>query len=218
MTTDRERILSQFIDAWNTGQRPDVDDFIERAPADERAELAEDITSFLTWAPTPDYDGATLDAIAAEPIVAEVFAIARGPNGLWPSLLPRLRARSSVTTAQLASGLVGLLGLPSGSERKTEAYLTQMERGELAPAGVSRRLLDALSRLLGVRRDELEGAGDVGRWHTPPRPAPAIRFRAAPGAAEPVREDLEVLADALMPPAETEKDWDEVDELFRGGR
>ena len=93
-----------------------------------------------------------------------------------------------------------------------------MERGELAPARVSRRLLDALSRLLGVRRDELEGAGDVGRWHTPPRPAPAIRFRAAPGAAEPVREDLEVLANALMPPAETEKDWDEVDELFRGGR
>jgi hypothetical protein len=216
VTTDRERILSQFIDAWNTGRRPDVDDFIDRAPPDERAELAEDIASFLIWAPSPDYDGATLDAIAEEPIVAEVLA--RGPTGLWPTLLPRLRARSSVTTAQLASGLVGLLGLPSGSAQKTEAYLTQMEQGELAPAGVSRRLLDGLSRLLGVRRDELEGAGDVGRWHTPPPAAPAIRFRAVPGAAEPLREDLEVLADALMPPAEVQRDWDEVDELFRGGR
>jgi hypothetical protein len=218
VTTDRERILSQFIDAWHAGQRPDVDDFVDRAPAEERNELADDIATFLTWAPTPAYDGAALDAIEAEPIVAEALAAARGPGGLWPSLLPRLRARAAVSTAQLASGLVDLLALPSGSQRKTEVYLERMEDGELAPAGVSRRLLDGLARLLGVARDELEGAGDLGRWQTPPAAAaPAIQFRAAPGAAEAIREDLEVLADALMPPDDDE-DWDEVDELFRGGR
>ena len=93
-----------------------------------------------------------------------------------------------------------------------------MEHGELAPAGVSRRLLDGLARLLGVAQDELEGAGDLGGWQTPPAAAAsAIQFRAAPSAAEAIREDLEVLADALMPPTDGE-DWDEIDELFRGGR
>src|SRR3954469_16278614 len=195
VTLDRERILSQFIDAWNAGMRPDVDDFVGRAPADERDDLADDIATFLVWAPTPDYDGASLDAMASDPIVQEALAGARSPGGLWPSLLPRLRARAAVSTAQLASSLVGSLGLPSGSEAKTAAYLEQMEQGELAPAGVSRRLLDGLSRLLHVGPDELEGAGDLALRPAPP-PA-AFQFRADAGAAEAVREDLEVLADAL---------------------
>lgn len=217
MTTDRERILSQFIDAWNAGQRPDVDDFVERAPEPERPELVDDIASFLTWAPTPRYDGATLDAIASDPIVVEALAAAQGPGGLWPSLLPRLRARAALSTAQLASGLAELLGLPAGSTTKTQTYLEQMEHGELEPTGVSRRLLAGVSRLLGVPLGELEGAGDLADWHTPP-PAAAVQFRADAGAAEAAREDLEVLADALAAPGYADEGWDEVDELFRGGR
>src|SRR4051794_32786874 len=127
VTTDRERVLSEFIDAWNAGRRPDVDAFLERAPEAERAALAEAIASFLTWAPTPDYDAATLRQIAAEPIVREALGATRQPAGLWPSLLPRLRARASVTTGQLASRLVQALALPAGSEGKTEGYLEQME-------------------------------------------------------------------------------------------
>src|SRR4051812_39119514 len=146
VTTDRERVLSEFIDAWNAGRRPDVDAFLERVPEPERAPLAEEITTFLTWAPTPDYDDATLAQIAAEPIVREALGATEQPAGLWPSLLPRLRDRASLTTAQLASRLVEALKLPARSEPKTEGYLEQMERGDLDPSGVSRRLLETLAR------------------------------------------------------------------------
>ena len=214
MTPARERILSQFIDAWNAGLRPEADAYLERAPEEERAELAEDISSFLTWAPTPDYSAATLEQIAAEPIVQAALAAARGPGGLWPELLPRLRARAALSRTQVAAALVELLRLPSGSERKAETYLGRMEEGELEPTGVSRRLLDALARVLRVPVGELEGAGDLGAWRPPP-PAPAAQFRAQAGAEESVREDLEVLARAL---SFQHEEWDEVDELFRGGR
>ena len=45
-------------------------------------------------------------------------------------------------------------------------------------------------------------------------PAPAL-FRAEGAAAEELRADLDVIADALAAPAGGE--WDDVDELFRGG-
>jgi hypothetical protein len=211
VTPDSDRILSEFIDAWNAGRRPDVDEYLERAPEADRAQLADAIAAFLVWAPTPDYSDTALEAIAAEPAVQSALAAARGPGGLWPELLPRLRARAALSTAQLAGALVELLRLPSGSERKTEGYLEQMERGILEPTGVSRRLLDGLARVLRVPVRELEGAGDVGTWR-----APAPQFRAKAGAAETVREDLEVLADVLA--AAPSADWDEVDKLFRGGR
>ena len=61
----------------------------------------------------------------------------------------------------------------------------------------------------------------------PSSKAPAISGRGAnrhrllssareTGAAESVREDLEVLADVLA--AGSSEDWDEIDVLFRGGR
>ena len=212
MTPDRDRILSAFVDAWNAGDRPEVDAFVGRVPEAERAELAEAIAAFLTWAPTPAYSAATLDAIAAEPAVQAALAASRGPGGLWPELLPRLRTRAGLSPPQLAAALVRGLGLQAGSEGKAEGYLQRMERGELEPAGVSRRLLGGLARVLGVPAGELEGAGDVGTW----QPAAAARFRAEAGAAEAVREDLEVLADVLA--ARPDEDWDEVDALFRGGR
>lgn len=209
MTSDR--VLSQFIDAWNAGLRPDVDAYLERVPADERPELAEALSSFLTWAPAPDYGGAALDAIAAEPAVVAATSAA-----LWPALLPPLRRRAALSTRELAARVVELLRLPAGSAAKTERYLTRMEAGELEPAGVSRRLLEALGRILGIPAGELEAAGDVSALRASPPAAAPARFRAAPGAADAVREDLEILADALS--AAPADDWDEVDVLFRGGR
>jgi hypothetical protein len=54
-TTDRDRILSEFIDAWNAGRRPDVDDYLARVDESERGELADALTAFLRFAPTPGY-------------------------------------------------------------------------------------------------------------------------------------------------------------------
>jgi Helix-turn-helix domain len=207
---DPDRILSDFIDAWNAGRRPDFDEHLERAAEADRERLAADITAFVAFAPTPDYDDAALAAIRAEPVVAAGAAAATAPGGLWPALLPRLRERAALSTAQLAAGLVGALGLPSDRESKTRGYLERLETGELEPRGLSGRLLDAMARLLGVPRDELEGAGAFGA----PAAAPAL-FRAEGPAAETTRADLDVIADALAAPSGAQ--WDEVDELFLGG-
>lgn len=216
MTTMRERVLSEFIDAWNDGRRPDVHAYLERVDATERDALADDIATFLTWAPEPDYDDAALAGLEAEPIVAEAMAAAGGHAGLWPSLIPRLRKRAQLSVGDLAGRLAETLALPSAATPKTATYLTQMEHGELDPSRVSRRLLTALGSVLGIDGQELEAAGGLRGWAMPAAPAGAApMFRAADQAAGAVRADLEVLADALAAPGEG---WDEVDELFRGGR
>lgn len=210
MKADLDRILSEFMDAWNAGRRPDVDAYLERVPAANRAELADEIASWLTWAPTPPLDHEDYEAIRAEPLVREVVAALDEPAGLWPSLLPRLRRRAQLSIAQIAERLTAQLGL-QGREVKTADYLARMEEGRLDPTFVSRRVIDGLARILHVRADELEGAGALGAWASP---APAALFRAQAGAADAVHDHLELLAEGMAAPAE----WDEVDELFLGGR
>jgi transcriptional regulator with XRE-family HTH domain len=212
VASERERILSEFVDAWNAGRRPDVDDHLARAPEGERSELAEELLAFLSFAPTPSYGDAELAAIRAEPIVAGALAAAGERGGLLPALLPRLRESRSLTTSALAAELIGALGLARDREEKTAAYLRRLEGGELEPARVSRRVFEALARVLGVPRAELEGAGDLSRWG----PAAAPVFRADEHAAEAVSPHLELLADALATPGGADRD--EVDDLFLGGR
>jgi hypothetical protein len=207
---DPDRVLSDFIDAWNAGRRPDVGEHLARVDPDRRDELAGDIAAFVAFAPTPDYDDDAIAAIRAEPAVASAAAAARSTGGLWPALLPRLRSRAALSPAQLAAAVVGALGLPVDREAKTRAYLERLEAGDLEPRGLSGRLLDALARLLAVPRGDLEAAGAFGA----PPAAPAL-FRAEGPAAEALRDDLDVIADALAAPAGGE--WDEVDDLFRGG-
>lgn len=209
---ERERILSEFIDAWNAGRRPDVDEHVARAPAGERSELADDLLAFLAFAPTPSYGDAELAAIRAEPIVTEALAAPGERGGLLPALMPRLRERSSLSTPELAAELVGALDLPRDRAEKTAGYLERLEGGELEPARISRRVFDALARVLGVPRRELEGAGDLSGWG--PTPAPA--FRADEDAAEAISPHLELLGDALAAPGGAARD--EVDDLFLGGR
>ena len=209
MPPDPDRVLSDFIDAWNAGRRPDVDEHLARVEPDRRDELASDIAAFVAFAPTPDYDDAAIAAIRAEPAVASAAAAAQSRGGLWPALLPRLRERAALSTAQLAAALVGALGLPADRAPKARGYLERLEAGDLEPRGLSGRLLDALARLLGVPRDDLEAAGAFGA----PSPAPAL-FRAEGPAAEALRDDLDVIADALAAPGAGE--WDEIDDLYRG--
>jgi hypothetical protein len=218
VTSDRDQILSEFIDAWNAGRRPDVDDHLARVPEQERAELADQLVSFLSFAPTPDYDEDALAAIRAEPVVADALAAPSTRGGLLPDLLVRLRERLSWTTPQVAGELVRELGLPDDQAGKTASYLRRLERRQLDPSGVSGQVFEALARLFGVPPNELEGAADLGGWASgPARARTAMAFRADDrDAAEAVSEDLELLADALHAPGDAARD--EVDDLFLGGR
>ena len=49
--TSADRILSEFIDAWRAGDRPDAGAFVDRAPPAERPELAGAIETFMALAP-----------------------------------------------------------------------------------------------------------------------------------------------------------------------
>jgi len=217
VTTDREQLLSEFIDAWTAGRRPEVDDYLARASVNEQAELASALSSFLRLAPTPAYSDAAMSAIRLEPIVAEASAGVEDSAGILPGLLQRLRSKAELDAATLAGAVVAELELPADRVEKTASYLGRLESGELEPARVSQRVFDALARVLRVPRAQLEGAADIGGWGA--RPAMAAGgplFRAEDDAAAAVSGHLDVLADALEASGGAARD--EVDELFLGGR
>jgi hypothetical protein len=205
-----DRALSEFIDDWNAGRRPQVDACLERVAEPDRAELAYQLMTWLEIAPTPAYGEAARKAIAAEPVVQEAIAAMSSESGLWPALLPRLRSRATLSLGELAAAVVRALGLGGDAEPKTENYLGELEAGRLDPGRVSRRVLDGLARALRVDVSVLEESGG-GTF----RPAPVFRAATAPRAD--TAHNLEVLADMLSAPTPT-GDWDEVDQLFRGGR
>jgi transcriptional regulator with XRE-family HTH domain len=209
--TDVDQLLSEFIDAWNAGRRPRVDDYLARAPTDQQDELAGSLGDWLAVAPTPAYDEAALRAIRAEPALRAALAVVDAEAGLWPELLPRLRERAGLSVRALATRLTAAFGL-GGQEDRAETYLQRMERGELDPARVSGRLLDALSAALGISGGELRSAGGL----SPRARAPAhALFRAERDAAASFEDELDALSRAALTPAPAP--MDELDRLFCGG-
>lgn len=210
MSAGPDRLLSEFIDAWNAGARPRVDDYLARASPSERDELGRRLEDWLLVAPTPDYGPEALAAIRAEPAFAKAIAEIEARPSAWPDLIPRLRERAGLRVRDLASRVTAAFGL-AGQEDRAEHYLGRMERGELDSTRVSRRLLDLVGGALGVSGVDLVRAGGL-------RPAAApgqAMFRAAPDAAASFEADLEALSQAAMAPAPPP--MDELDRLFLGG-
>jgi hypothetical protein len=244
--TAADRILSEFIDAWRAGARPAAGDFVDRAPPGERPELAGAIETFLAIAPEPGYDEEGWRALTTDPAVARIAAAVEADAAVartapaaepveadaafartapaaeadasvtrtapadageaWSALLPRLRAQRGLSPDGLAHALSERLGI-AGREAKARAYLDDLEHDRLVPERLSRRLLDALAAVLGTPTAWLERAS-AG----PAAPAAALYRRQG---EETVEQRLEVIADAMLAGA---GDWDEVDELFQGGR
>jgi hypothetical protein len=129
-----------------------------------------------------------------------------------PALLGRARASAGLSLRDLAGRLSRTLSLRSDREEKVAEYVGQLERGELDSRRLSRRLIDALGRVLAIDPCTLEGASRLGG----PAPAGALFRGGDADAAAEIRDRLETLAEAMAtaPPNE----WDEVDELFLGGR
>ena len=211
MSATREQVLSEFIDAWNAGKRPEVDDYIARVPEEEQAALGEELMTFLTFAPTPEYSDEALAAIKAE-----TLAVGAERSGVLAALLARLRERLGMSTADVAGELVGELGLGAEQAPKTAGYLERLEQGKLETARISRKVFDALGKLFGVPSNELEAAADYGGRRVSPVAQAAPVFRADEDAAAAAARHLEVLADALAAPGREQRD--EVDDLFLGGR
>jgi hypothetical protein len=210
-----EQVLSDFIDAWNAGGRPSVRAYLERVPAGaDRDDLAEQISTWLELAPTPAYSRSTRAEIRADPVVQHVFDAVGGDAGLWPEVIPALRARAGLSVGAVAARLVERFGLGSGSQERTADYLQRLERGELEPTRVSHRLLDALGELLGASGRTLSDAATFGGGLRPAA-AGGTLFRADDNAGDWVAQDIEALSRAAMRPAPAP--MDDLDRLFTGG-
>lgn len=209
--TSTEKVLGEFIDAWKAGERPEVDDYLQRVPEPDRDELAEQLLSWLSVAPTPAYDEATRAQIAAEPaVLAAVDALDAVVLPL-PELVATLRSRAGLAITDVASRLAAAFGL-GGQEARTATYLEQLEDDELDTSRLSQRLRDALASILGADPDLLAPSP---AWSAGPAQASPAMWRADEAPDAEVAEAFEQFAAAAMAPAP--EPMDELDRLFLGG-
>ena len=208
--TDVDRLLHEYVAAHRAREDVDPGEYLARAQGAERKELAALIDAYLARAPRREFDPKAYRASGMADGVERLSRSLTGASGLWPSLLPRLRTGAQLKRSELVERLAGALGV-RGREQKVADYYHRMEQGLLPADGVSDRVLEALGAILGRSADALrEAGGRAAQEGAPPAPssAPAFARLARPGkpAAPP---------EAAAAPEER---WDEVDELFRGGR
>jgi hypothetical protein len=206
-----DRLFSDFVDAWNRGEDPSVQEALDRAEPGEREALRGLLSGWLAIAATPALRPEAAKAVADDPVLRAALEATGREAGAWPELLPRLRDRAGLSVRAVAERLVGVFGL-RGQEERAVARLEEMERGELDATRVSRRLLDALGTVLGAPGEELAEAGTL-RFR--PAAAPSALFRADGEPVEALAEDFATLAAAAATPAPPA--MDELDRLFLGG-
>lgn len=203
-----DRVFDEFAQAWTAGRRPDVHDYLNRVSGDdEREELAQRLHEWLTIAPTPAYDEATLAKLSADPALRHAFAAGDAaeaePLG---ARLRRLREQAGLEIRDVAARLVALF--EGADEQRAADYLAKVERKKLDESRLSNRLLDGLASIL--RTDPATLA--------PRAPEPLLAqafFRADDEGQHAMRDDLAVLAALVRAPAP--EPMDETDRLFRGG-
>jgi transcriptional regulator with XRE-family HTH domain len=210
--SDVDALLSRFVEEWNAGRRPSVEDYLDQAPEGAaRDDLADQISTFLSYAPTARYDEAAMAQLLEEPAVQAAATAFEAEGSAWRALLPRLRKRAGLSQSDLAAEVLEAAGLGDEGRDKAARHLEAMERGELDATSVSDRLLAVLSRVLRMNRADLVRTGMPGAG---PAPASAM-FRREPGEGNDLEARLDLAADALATPAPA-AEWDEVDELFFG--
>lgn len=215
MTDPVDRLFGEYVAEHRAGGRADPLEFLARASSDlERDELEALIDGFLARAPRRLWDGAAFSGSTAERVADGLERALTGEAGLWAVELPRLRERAQLKRADLVARLAATLGL-TGREQKVATYYHEMEQGLLPARGVSDRVLDALASIVGSTRDALRSAGQAVAPGSPPPPAAGGVFARRAAA------DSDYAAPAPASPAQAGGpaglEWDEVDDLFRGG-
>ena len=193
-------LFERYKAAFEAGEATDMAPYLEQVSGGDRRELEALIDGYLARGARPRYSPEAFAAARASPLAQRVMA---SVNETWPVLLPRARHEAGILRSDLVKRLAEALGV-SGRRDKVERYYHQMERGLLDPARVSDRVLAALGEIVGLSKERLRVAA---RPVTPPPAGPAFARVATRAAAAP--------APAAPPPEPVE--WDEVDELFRGG-
>jgi len=214
--SDVDRLLSEYISEHRAGSEADPVGYLEQLEGTDREELAALLDAYLQRAPGREWDPEAFRGSAAEQLTQSLSKSLEGRAGLWPVVLPRLREQAKVKRADLVEALAQALGV-GASKEKVATYYHEMEQGSLESTGVSDRVLDALGRLVGASAESLRRAGqNLGQAVALEDRADAAFTRMQHAAPEYTD------ADAAKTPAParslgTAEEWDEVDELFRGG-
>ena len=206
--TEIARLLAEYVSAHQAGEEADPLVYLDRVDSEsDRVLLAGEIDRYLTSAPRRAFDAALFNSSSAAQTVVELERALAGRAGLWPAVLPPLRARAGVKRSALVERLASALGVSERSE-KVASYYHAMEQGLLDSSGVSDKVLSALAAIVGAPAELLR---DAGRPLLPPAAGaaaltPAFTRRAAWADS----------AEASTPPTNQAESWDEVDELFTG--
>jgi hypothetical protein len=211
-----ERLFAEFVEAHLGGRNPDPWEYIDRLSGDERDELEGLIDAYYMDAPPREWDAGDFKGSDAERVADAIDRCFRGRSGLWPIVLPRLRDRARLKRSELVSRLAEWLGFPDRTE-KVASYYHEMEQGRLAATGVKSRVLQGLGEILGESADALREAGNALRPEIETAADDAVFAR----TAQPSPEWRMERAEAAPPPTAARREgaaeWDELDELFRGG-
>lgn len=211
--TEVERLLSEYKEAHQSGGEADPRPYLAQVSGVDRELLAGLIDAYLEEAPRRPFSAAAFHESRAAPVAEEVERSLAGAGGMWPALLPRLRARARLRRTQVVAELAERLGA-QGQQDKVGLYYHQMEQGLLPEAGVSETVLEALGQIVHATASSLRKAGQMPRAGPPRTDEGAVFARATygePAAAAPAD------AEGLVARERGPEDWDEVDRLFRGG-
>ena len=184
MPSGATELFQEYADAYARGERPRARDFLDRADGADVARLEELIDHFLGAVPV------------GEASVDESALVHAWLGGESPLL--ELRTRRGLKRADVVGALAAALGLDQTEKLRRRYH--ELETGQLEPAGIDRRVWEALAETLKARVEELAA------WARPARPfeRDVAYFRMPASAAPP---DL-----ALLRAREPEPD--EVDALF----
>ena len=211
--SDVERLRERFIAEFDAGRAPDPGEYLTQVEGTDRRELEALLEAYLEQAPRRPFEPAAFAASPARALTDDLVQALDGRAGAWPVLLPRLRHAARLRRAELVRRLAAALGV-AGREAKVERYYHEMEQGLLEPRGVSDRVLDTLSELLGTTRERLREAAEA-LGPAAPSAGDALFTRTATPDAD-ARAAMGVPPAPAAAPPESEA-FDEVDELFRGG-
>jgi hypothetical protein len=183
-------LLEEFTVAWLRGESPDPRKFLDRAPADERADLSAVIDRFLVAQPARS---PTLETLSY------VRAIAAGAEPeVRRTAIERLRVAGGLSIEAVVDRLRAALGLGTPlTGRLREAY-SDLERDWLDPRGVQAPVWKALADIFGV---------DVRRL---------VMADAEPAVATVLMRRANVAHKESAIPERMPRERDEIDELFRG--
>jgi hypothetical protein len=207
--TEVARLLAEYVAEHQAGGDADPLVYLKRVDSEEqRVLLANEIDRYLVSAPRRVFDADRFTGSAAAQTVDALERALAGQAGLWPAVLPRLRARAGIKRSVLVERLASALGVADRTE-KVGAYYHAMEQGLLDSRRVSNNVLSALATIVG---ETTESIRDSGRSLLPPRSGTTV----APAAFARRAAWPDGVADAGITGSPDGGAWDAVDELFRG--